>query len=205
MTSFTPFNPKQFNLLNSQGMIYLILAILLIATRPYHFASALHLPSASLAVFFLLGFFQSRFKVFLLFYALSIGIDLSSSYARGAFGDCLTRTYPMLIVCYFVLWSLGNKCFFKLKNASENTALAVLKTLVGLFIASSISFFISNGSYYWFSGKFEQANFSQYSERVAMYYLPHIQSPFLYVSIALACYVIAHQLYLLKRENFVSK
>jgi hypothetical protein len=179
--------------------IFIILSTLMIMTRPYHFSSALHLPSASLAVFFLGGFFLKTSKTFWGFFALSVSIDLASSYARGAFGDCITVSYPFLVVGYFALWQSGKWCFFTVKQ--DNIALAISKNFVGLFIASSIAFFTSNASYYFISGKFPDLSWLQYSSRVAKYYLPYIQSPFLYVAVALAIYCLFSQIKLLNREQ----
>ncbi len=184
--------------------IYFILALLMIATRPHHFASALHLPSASLAVFFLLGFFKSRHSTFWLFCALSVSIDLASSYARGSFGDCITRSYPFLAVGYYALWYIGQKCYFSLDRFGDKfLALNCFLTLLGLFIASSFAFLTSNGAYYWLSGKFPDLSIAQYTARVSQYYLPYVQSPFLYVVTALLCYIIAHHLHQTKRVPFV--
>jgi hypothetical protein len=180
-------------------LIFVILSALMIMTRPYHFASALHLPSASLAVFFLGGFFLKTKKTFWGLFALSVSIDLASSYARGAFGDCITVSYPFLVVGYFALWQTGKYCFFNIQQT--NIALAMTKNLVGLFIASSIAFFTSNASYYFISGKFPDLSWMQYSTRVAKYYLPYIQSPFLYVVLGLAIYCIFGQIKLLKSEQ----
>jgi hypothetical protein len=180
-------------------LIFVILSALMIMTRPYHFASALHLPSASLAVFFLAGFFLKTNKTFWGFFALSVSIDLASSYARGAFGDCITVSYPFLVVGYFALWQTGKYCFFNIQQT--NIALAMTKNLIGLFIASSVAFFTSNASYYFISGKFPDLSWMQYSTRVAKYYLPYIQSPFLYVALALAIYCIFGQIKLLKNEQ----
>jgi len=180
-------------------LIFAILSALMVMTRPYHFASALHLPSASLAVFFLGGFFLKTNKTFWGLFALSVSIDLASSYARGAFGDCITVSYPFLVVGYFTLWQTGKYCFFNIQQT--NIALAITKNLAGLFIASSVAFFISNGSYYFMSGKFPDLSWMQYSTRVAKYYLPYIQSPFLYVILGLAIYCIFGQIKLLKSEK----
>jgi len=177
-------------------LIFVILSALMIMTRPYHFASALHLPSASLAVFFLGGFFLKTNKTFWGFFALSVSIDLASSYARGAFGDCITVSYPFLVVGYFALWQTGKYCFFNIQQT--NIALAMTKNLIGLFIASSVAFFTSNASYYFISGKFPDLSWLQYSTRVAKYYLPYIQSPFLYVALGLGIYCIFGQIQLLK-------
>lgn len=180
-------------------LIFIALSALMIMTRPYHFSSALHLPSASLAVFFLGGFFLKTNKTFSGLFALSVTIDLASSYARGAFGDCITVSYPFLVVGYFVLWQTGKWCFFNVKQT--NIALAMTKNLVGLFIASSLAFFTSNASYYFISGKFPDLSWMQYSSRVAKYYLPYIQSPFLYVVVGLAIYSIFGQIKLLKSQQ----
>lgn len=184
-------------------LIFIILSVLMIMTRPYHFASALHLPSASLAVFFLGGFFLKSNKTFWGFFALSVSIDLASSYARGAFGDCITVSYPFLVVGYFALWLTGKRCFFTVKNT--NLALAVSKNLVGLFIASSVAFFTSNASYYFISGKFTDLSWLQYSSRVAKYYFPYVQSPFLYVALGLAIYCILGEIKALKSEKISVK
>ena len=185
-------------------IIFITLSALMIITRPYHFASALHLPSASLAVFFLGGFFLKTNKTFWGFFALSVGIDLASSYFRGAFGDCITVSYPFLVVGYLALWQTGKWCFFSISKTSyqqTNIALAMIKNLAGLFIASSLAFFTSNASYYFISGKFPDLSWMQYSDRVAKYYLPYIQSPFLYVILGLAIYCVFGQIKLLKSEQ----
>jgi hypothetical protein len=196
-SEFTSKPPNQKSVKqNACWLIVVILSVLMIMTRPYHFASALHLPSASLAVFFLGGFFLKTNKTFWGFFALSVSIDLASSYARGAFGDCITVSYPFLVVGYFALWQTGKWCFFN--EDQKNIALGVTKNIVGLFIASSIAFFTSNASYYFISGKFPDLSWMQYSTRVAKYYFPYIQSPFLYVILGLAIYCIFSQIKLLK-------
>ncbi|KZN55082.1 hypothetical protein N474_16555 [Pseudoalteromonas luteoviolacea CPMOR-2] len=168
----------------------------MIATRPYHFSSALNLPSASLAIFFICGLLRSSHRTFAAFFALSVLIDLASSYARGAFGDCITPSYPFLVVGYYAMWWAG------LKSFSLTQAMSGLKwvrqytqTLMMLWGASSVAFLTSNGSYYWLSGKFEELSLSQYFERVAQYYTPYVQSPVAYVVLALfvatACHYLA--------------
>ncbi|MDE3270449.1 hypothetical protein [Pseudoalteromonas sp. G4] len=202
---FTPINVRQFS-----SLIFTILAILMIATRPYHFASALHLPSASTAIFFILGLLASKHRTFAVFVVLSVSIDLTSSYYRGDFGDCITPSYPFLFVGYYVLWWAGHK---SLQLKLDETKLAVaVKTIVALFnlwLASSIAFLTSNASYYWLSGKFSDMPLSTYAERVAQYYIPYVTNPFGYVAIALvlylSCYFLKPQLGILKTLNTVNQ
>ncbi|ATD00435.1 hypothetical protein [Pseudoalteromonas spongiae] len=187
---FTPIKVQQFSLL-----IYALLALLMIATRPYHFASALHLPSASTAIFFILGLLASKHRTFAVFVVLSVSIDLTSSYYRGDFGDCITRSYPFLFVGYYVLWWAGHKSLqLKLDETKFAVAAKTAMALVNLWLASSIAFLTSNASYYWLSGKFSDMSLSTYSERVAQYYAPYVTSPFGYVAIALALYLACYYL-----------
>ncbi|NQZ86428.1 MAG: hypothetical protein HRT54_02470 [Colwellia sp.] len=195
--TYTPSNQESVK--QKFYWIIFLLSVLMIMTRPYHFASALHLPSATLAVFFLGGFFLKTNKIFWGFFALTVSIDLASSYERGAFGDCITVSYPFLVVGYFALWQTGKWCFFSV--GQTNIALSVTKNIVGLFIASSFAFFTSNASYYFISGKFPDLSWLQYSTRVAKYYFSYIQSPFLYVILGLAIYCIFSQIKLLKSEK----
>ncbi|KZN34215.1 hypothetical protein N480_21670 [Pseudoalteromonas luteoviolacea S2607] len=175
--------------------VFALLALLMIATRPYHFASVLTLPSASLAVFFICGLLRSSHRMFAAFFVLSVLIDLASSYARGAFGDCITPSYPFLVVGYYVMWWAGLKSF-NLTQAMTVTdwTRQYAQSLLMLWLASSIAFLTSNGSYYWLSGKFAELSVAQYAERVVQYYVPYVQSPFVYVIFAMmtatGCYYL---------------
>jgi hypothetical protein len=48
---------------------------------------------------------------------------------------------------------------------------------LALFIASSITFFISNDRYYAFSGKFPVLLWTEYATRVDKYYVKSISNP----------------------------
>lgn len=195
---FTPIKVQQFSLL-----VYALLALLMIATRPYHFASALHLPSASTAIFFILGLLASKHRTFAVFVVLSVSIDLTTSYFRGDLEDCFTASYPFLFVGYYVLWWAGHK---SLQLKFDETKLAVaVKTVVAFFnlwLASSIAFLTSNASYYWLSGKFSDMSLSNYAERVAQYYAPYVTNPFGYVAITLMLYLTC---YYLKSQTSILK
>ncbi|MBQ4811667.1 hypothetical protein J8M20_09980 [Pseudoalteromonas luteoviolacea] len=166
--------------------VFALLALLMIATRPYHFASALNLPSASLAVFFICGLLRSSHRMFAAFFALSVLIDLASSYARGAFGDCITPSYPFLVVGYYAMWWAGLRCFHVTQAMTiTDWTRQYAFSLFMLWSASSVAFLTSNGSYYWLSGKFAELSLGQYVDRVAQYYMPYVQSPFAYVILAM--------------------
>jgi hypothetical protein len=163
----------------------------MLVTRGNHFSTFNDLPSASIAIFFLAGMYLRTINYFWFFYILSIIIDLSSSYFRGSFGDCLTASYPALAFSYATMFAVG---FYARVNWSKHTTFINLtKIALALFIASSIAFFISNGSYYTLSGKLTNLSWAEYATSVDKYYLKSMFNPIFYVSTAvLIDWVINH-------------
>jgi len=159
--------------------VFAVLMLLMLATRTHHFASLNHLPSASIAIFFLAGMYLRNIKAFWFFYILTVTIDLASSYYRGQFGACITNSYPALVLSYAVMFTAG---FYTRPNWQQNAwQINIIKVSVALFIASSIAFFISNGSYYTLSGKFPELSWAEYATRVDKYFFKSISNPVFYV------------------------
>ena len=163
----------------------------MLATRTHHFASLNNLPSASIAIFFLAGMYLRNIKAFWFFYVLSVTIDLGSSYYRGQFGDCITTSYPALVLSYAAMFTAG----FYTKPDWEKSAwqINIIKVAFALFVASSIAFFISNGSYYTLSGNFPDLSWSEYSTRVDKYFFRSISNPVFYVISAIVIdFTVSH-------------
>jgi hypothetical protein len=78
------------------------LLMLMLATRSSHFASALSLPDASRAVFFLGGFYLAR-KYFGVLLGTAIAMDFISM-AMGGSRACLTPGYLLIVPAFAVLW-----------------------------------------------------------------------------------------------------
>lgn len=171
--------------------VFALLTLLMLATRTHHFASLNNLPSASIAIFFLAGMYLRNIKAFWFFYTLSITIDLASSYYRGQFGDCITTSYPALVLSYAAMFTVG---YYSKPNWQQNIwQINIIKVALALFVASSIAFFISNGSYYTLSGKFPELSWAEYGTRVDKYYFKSISNPVFYVISAVVIdYIISH-------------
>lgn len=171
--------------------VFALLTLLMLATRTHHFASLNSLPSASIAIFFLAGMYLRNIKAFWFFYILSVTIDLASSYYRGQFGDCITTSYPALVLSYGAMFTVG---YYSKPNWQQNTwQINIIKVALALFVASSIAFFISNGSYYTLSGKFPDLSWAEYATRVDKYYFRSISNPVFYVISAVVIdYTISH-------------
>lgn len=166
--------------------IFVTLAALMAATRADHFGTALHLPDASLAVFLLAGFYLPRWVFPVLLVEAGLVDYLALNYG-GVDGWCFSPAYWFLVPTYFVLWFAGSfyaaRNRFTLRSLSEFAAIA--------FAATSVAFLISNASFYLFADYFEQMSAAQYGTQVARYFLPYLQSVFLYLTAAAVMHIVA--------------
>ena len=150
------------------------LIALMVMTRFHHFGDVLHLPDASLAVFFFAGFYRKKALLgFLL--ALAALIDYVAI-ENGTSSWCVSPAYVFLIPTYAVMWFAGRYCStFKAMNIAELAKSAGL-----LMLATSAAFAISNGSFYLFSGHYEDVSLAGYFVRVAQYYPSYVGAALIY-------------------------
>jgi hypothetical protein len=168
--------------------IFVVLAALVAATREYHFGTAMHLPDASLAVFLLAGFYLPRWAFPLLLIEAGLVDYLALNYG-GVNGWCFSPAYWFLVPTYFVLWFAGRfyaaRYNFTLRSLLEFAAIA--------FAATGAAFLISNASFYLFADYFSKMSAAQYGDQVAQYFLPYLQSAFLYLIAAAVLHIVAVQ------------
>ncbi|MGB7651451.1 MAG: hypothetical protein WBL62_09700 [Gallionella sp.] len=177
------------NLSNRNTLIGFALVALMAATRMHHFGTALHLPDASLAIFILAGFFIASPAFFAVLFLEAVVIDYLAITQFGVSDFCITPAYWGLIPTYLVLWAAGR---FYARVQQNNLSSAGVFAAIS-FVALSIAFFISNGSFYAFSGRFPDMNMSDYVARVAQYYVPYLTSGVTYLVPAALIYAIAQQ------------
>lgn len=170
-------------------LIALGLVALMAATRMHHFATPLHLPDASLAVFLLAGFFIASPVLFGLLLVEAGLLDYLAITHFNVSDYCVTPAYWFLIPTYAVLWFAG-RYYARIHQHS----LRSLGMFAGLsFAATSVAFLISNGSFYLFSGRFADVNMAEYANRVAQYYVPYMSAAALYLVPAVLLYVVFTQ------------
>jgi hypothetical protein len=184
--------------------IFLILGLLMAATRSHHFAVV---PDASWAVFFVAGFYFSSaapattgaanglpgrnrsLLAFALLMALAVltdffvirsqGIDFWSHY-------CVSPAYWFLVPSYATLW-LGGAW---LRARSQGLHLRDLGLLVAsAVVAASACYLVSNGSFYWISASVPARSFAGWIENLGDWYLPFVQTTLMYIGIAAALHV----------------
>jgi hypothetical protein len=175
--------------------IFALLAVLMAATRFDHFGSAVSLPDASYAVFFLGGLYLSRFAraSVAAFSVLIIEAGLIDYYATSVQGIsdwCMSPAYWFLIPTYASLW-LGGR-WSALPNAMNGHVMkgkGLTALALAAWAASSFAFAFSNATFYLFSGRFADMSATEYASRVAQYYVSYVSMALFYIACAVAIHM----------------
>jgi hypothetical protein len=164
----------------------IVFSIAMWATRGHHFASLSHLPDASWAIFFLVGFYLRRQIWLPAFLAQAALIDCLAITQDGVSNYCMTPAYIFLLPAYASLWLAGRWYAgrFKLDIPS-----------MGRFIASAtISAFacevISSGSFYFLGGRFTDTSLAEFFTRLVKYF----PSDLAVIALYLGCAALVHLL-----------
>ena len=177
-------------------VLLLALAVLMAATRSSHWGTPVQLPDASLAVFFLCGFYLRETRWFALFCAEAGVIDVLAIH-HGVSSFCVTAAYPFLLPTYGAVWFGGRWLRRHLQTDGLNAVRAVTAALVSI----SVAFLISNGSFYLLSGYFTNLNLLQYAERVARYAPRYVGTTGLYLIATAALHAIVTALIELRDDR----
>jgi hypothetical protein len=183
----------------AQAAIAVALAALMICTRGQHFASVDALPSASWAVFFLVGALLRPVWALPLFFALSTSLDLLSL-ASGTISDwCLSPAYWALAVAYTVLWFGGRTYARGHRDATLRESWRFVPRLaLVLLVTASVAYLVSKGGFHFFSGRHPEPTFVNFVARIPRYYPPALGTLAGYVGIAmlvrLLCRAVASRL-----------
>jgi uncharacterized membrane protein len=182
------------------GWVLLGLISLMAATRSPHFGSAMSLPDASLAAFFLAGLYlRSHWILALLLVEAGLLDYLVITYG-GVSSWCVSPAYVFLIPSYAAMWWAGQWCS-RFDRFSKGMLLAFAGTLPA---ATALAFLIANGSFYLFSGRFPEMNWVEYATGVAQYYPLYLISTLLYLGAALGLHVLLHAWHGLARREVTS-
>lgn len=172
--------------------IVLALAMLMLVTRYDHFGSAVSLPNASLTVFFFAGLYLIRAGGFLLLLAEALAIDYVATHVGGISDFCITPAYLFLIPSYAVMW-LSGLYSHRLPGHSAKQVINLAGVLV---VATSVSFLISNASFYLLSGYIANQNWAGFFEQLIRYYPHYLLTTLLYTTVILSCQFLLHTLQL---------
>lgn len=162
--------------------------VLMVATRFHHFGTALHLPDASMALFFLGGLYLRRHLAFLTLLALAVAIDWAAVGLAGVSDFCVTPAYAFLLPAYAVLWHGGRAWSRRMAPGWRGWAVALLAACV----CASLSFLISNGAFYWLGGRYPDPEWPQYLARVWQWGPLFVRTTSIYVAGGLLVHALIH-------------
>lgn len=162
-----PSRPLPLQGVAAQWAAGIALAVLMAATRGQHFASVDALPSASWAVFFLVGVMLRPAWALPVFFSLASLLDFGSM-AAGTITDwCLSPAYWALAFAYSALW-MGGRAYARRLHTDEWRTLPRL--LLVLLVTASVTYLISKGGYWFFSGRYPQPTWQGFIARIPHYY-----------------------------------
>ena len=170
----------------NQLIIGLVLMLLMSATRSHHFATLVHLPGASWAVFFLAGVYLRSIWTLPGLLALTWLLDYASFTWGGSSGFCLTGAYVFLLPAYSALWFSGH--WYANRHRFEWRTLMPL--LISVLTGSAVCELFSSGGFYFFSGRFVDTSFAEFGVRLMSYYPSYLQLLLFYVGIAAVLHIV---------------
>lgn len=161
------------------------LVLLVAATHGHHFATALHLPPATWAVFFLAGFYVRRAWLFAALLAEVVLIDYVAITAGGVSAYCVSPAYGMLLPAYGTLW-LAGRWFARRYSFSVAALPALGASLLG---SVSLAELFTSGGFYFFSGRFADTSLAEFGTRLLKYFPHTLQSFAFWIAVALVAHV----------------
>jgi hypothetical protein len=170
--------------------LFALLTLLMLTTRFKHFGDALHLPDASMAVFFLGGLYVRRHLAFAFFLVLSVLLDYVSIRYAGVSDFCVTAAYAFLPLAYAALWYGGRLYAGELSGSWRSLSGALMVTTV----CAATSFAISNASFYWLGGRYAHPHMAEYLQRLWQWGPLFVRTTLGYVLVALLLHAVVQRL-----------
>ena len=162
----------------------LLLAALMIATRSHHFATALHLPDASWAVFFLAGTLLPGWLPLAGLLALAAAADYVAITFGGVSAFCVSPAYVALLPAYGALYAAGR--WYALRH--QATLRSLLPFTGAALIGTTLCELLTSGAFYFFSGRFATPTVAEFGARLARYFPHALEGMALYLGAAVIVY-----------------
>lgn len=161
------------------------LALLILATHGHHFASAINLPPATWAVFFLAGFYFRSMRVFAALVAEVVALDFIATSVGGVSNYCMTPAYGFMLPAYGALW-LAGRWFAGRYALSASAFPALAASALGGAVAAEV---ISSGSFYFLSGRFAEASLFGFGMDLIKYFPQSLSAFAFWMGTALVVHV----------------
>lgn len=165
-------------------VIGLLFAVAMWLTRSHEIVSVLAFPDVTWAAFFLAGIFTRRLFLPALLLINAALIDYVAIVHGGVSDYCVTPAYVFLIPTYLTLWGCGR--WVQLEPVG--TWRSLVRSAIALPIGVLGAFFISNASFYAFSGYFREMSAVTYAASVARYLPSYFEGTLIYAGVVLGSF-----------------
>jgi len=179
----------QSKIARSKAAIVAMIALMLmmLATRAFHVASALYLPDASWALFFLAGYYLG-FASFGILLLEAVAIDVIFLMSGGD-PYCFSVAYGFLGIAYLALWLGGDWA----NRAQTQGVASLLRGVIAWFVAAGVAYLLTNGSFYWLSDKAVNPSVEGWMQNARVWAFGFIVQPMVYLGAAAVVHFIAQQ------------
>ncbi len=174
-------------------VLIVALSAVMWATRGHHIATVTHLPDASWAIFFLLGFYVARHSLLALFLAQAALIDYLAITHFGVSDYCVTPAYALLLPAYASLWLAGRWYAGRYQFNLRTLPLFAAAATAGVTACE----LISSGGFYFLGGRFTEPTLAEFASRLAKYFPSILGNAALY----LGCAVLIHVAFVISRRQ----
>ncbi|MGE0810496.1 MAG: hypothetical protein AB7N69_07750 [Immundisolibacter sp.] len=164
----------------------LALAALMLATRSHHFASPLHLPDASWAVFFLAGALLPGWRPLAALLGLAAAVDFLAIAFGGVSAFCVSPAYAALIPAYGALFAAG-RLYTRWHRPAVSSLVPFATTALAGTLACEL---LSSGAFYVFSGRFAELSLATFGARLVQYLPLSVEGTALYLGAAAIVYAV---------------
>lgn len=172
----------------SRLTIFLVLAVVMAATRLHHFGAV---PDASWAVFFIAGFYLrgSARWAFPALMVLAVLVDYVVITQAGlSFWShyCVSPGYWFLLPAHFSLWAMGSLLRRHYNGLTPRT-LGLL--VVTAFTGVALCHFFAQGGFYWLSSQVAEPTVAGWAKNYADWFLPYLRTTAIYIGVAAVAHV----------------
>ncbi len=185
----------------SRNWLLALLGVLMLATRLPPAAAVTHLHDTSWAIFFIAGFyFTTQWRwVFPVLMIEAVLIDYVAIGFLGVSNYCVTPAYWFLVSAYAALWAGGS--WLERHHSMDARGLGLFA--INLIGALSLSYFISNASFYWIGDRVAERSFDGWVKNFGDWYWPMLKMPLLYCSAAALVHLTITQIADLQAKGYI--
>jgi hypothetical protein len=161
--------------------LFALLALPMAVTRFSHLGTPWLPPDASWAVFFLGGFYLRREWRWALAALLieAVAVDCIAIRYFGVSNYCATVAYWFIVPAYSALW-LGGAW---LRRHYQQSPFDLARLVASLLISVTVCFLLTQGSFYWLSGRIGPPDLAGWWSNFARWYGHFLAVPCTYVAV----------------------